>query len=101
MDARREKRDRVHTSTITVAVLPEPTEVTRVSRSGASSGRRAEQFESTALLTVRPTGMQARCETSRSQQHNGVAALELLRARLWALEAARVSEARAAERRGQ
>ena len=42
-----------------------------------------------------------RCETSRSQLQNRVAALGLLRARLWALEAARVSEVRAAERRGQ
>ena len=42
-----------------------------------------------------------RCETSRSQLQNRVAAPGLLRARLWALEAVRVGEARAAERRGQ
>src|SRR3954469_5689925 len=45
--------------------------------------------------------MQVPCETSRSQLQNRVAALGLLRARLWALEAARVGEARAAERRGE
>jgi integrase len=44
------------------------------------------------LLTHRPSGLQVRCETSRSQLQNRLAALGLLRARLWALEAARVPE---------
>jgi peptide chain release factor 1 len=106
-----EKRDRVHTSTITVAVLPEPTEVAvRVAERDLEwstcygtgpGGQKRNKTESTVLLTHRPTGLQVRCETSRSQQHNRVAALGLLRARLWALEAARVAEARAVQRRGQ
>jgi peptide chain release factor 1 len=53
------------------------------------------------LLTHLPTGLQIRCETSRSQQHNRVAALALLRARLWAQEHERLHDARAAERRQQ
>jgi len=106
-----EKRDRVHTSTITVAVLPEPTEVeVRVAERDLEwstcygtgpGGQKRNKTESTVLLTHRPSGLQVRCETSRSQLQNRVAALGLLRARLWALEAARVGEARAAERRGQ
>ncbi len=98
-----EKRDRVHTSTITVAVLPEPTavEVRVAERDLEWSTSSPTKFESTVLLTHRPSGLQVRCETSRSQLQNRVAALGLLRARLWALEAARVGEARAAERRGQ
>ncbi len=106
-----EKRGRVHSSTITVAVLPEPTavEVNVAEREldwstcygTGPGGQKRNKTESTVLLTHRPTGLQIRCETSRSQQHNRVAALGLLRARLWALEAARVAGARAAERREQ
>jgi peptide chain release factor 1 len=106
-----EKRGRVQTSTITVAVLPEPTAVdVQVAERDLDwstcygtgpGGQKRNKTESTVLLTHRPTGLQVRCETSRSQQHNRVAALGLLRARLWAREAARVAEERAAERRGQ
>jgi len=106
-----EKRDRVHTSTITVAVLPEPSEVeVRVDerdldwstcRGTGAGGQKRNKTESTVLLTHRPTGVQVRCETSRSQQHNRVAALALLRARLWAAEHDRLHAARAQERRQQ
>src|SRR5580704_16192795 len=105
-----EKRDRVHTSTITVAVLPEPTEVEvhvaerdlewSTCYGTGPGGQKRNKTESTVLLTHRPSGLQVRCETSRSQLQNRVAALGLLCARLCALETARVGEARAAERRG-
>ena len=106
-----EKRGRVHTSTITIAVLPEPTEVeVRIAPGdldwsyclGTGAGGQARQkTSSTVLLTHRPTGLQVRCETSRSQHHNRIAALALLRAKLWAREHQRVHEARAVERRDQ
>src|SRR5262245_49133844 len=106
-----DKHGRVHTSTITVAVLPEPTEVeVRVAPGdldwsyclGTGAGGQARQkTSSTVLLTHRPTGLQVRCETSRSQSHNRVAALALMRAKLWAREHQRVHDARAVERRGQ
>jgi len=106
-----EKRDRVHTSTITVAVLPEPTEVeVRVDerdldwstcRGTGAGGQKRNKTESTVLLTHRPSGLQVRCETSRSQQHNRAMALVLLRARLWAAERDRVQGARAVERQAQ
>jgi peptide chain release factor 1 len=106
-----EKRERVHTSTITVAVLPEPTEVeVRIAERDLDwstcygtgpGGQKRNKTESTVLLTHRPTGLQVRCETSRSQQHNRVTALVLLRARLWALERGRLDQARAAQRRDQ
>jgi peptide chain release factor 1 len=106
-----EKRDRVHTSTITVAVLPEPpaVEVRLAERDLVWSycygtgpgGQKRNKTQSTVLLTHKPSGLQVRCETSRSQQHNSVAALALLRARLWALEHGRLHEARAADRRAQ
>jgi len=106
-----DKRGRVHTSTITVAVLPEPTEVeVRIAPDdldwsyclGTGSGGQARQkTSSTVLLTHRPTGLQVRCETSRSQHHNRIDALALLRARLWAREHERLHAARAQERRDQ
>ncbi|HXU72233.1 MAG TPA: peptide chain release factor-like protein [Polyangia bacterium] len=106
-----ERHGRVHTSTITVAVLPEPTAVeVRVDerdldwsmcRGTGSGGQKRNKTESTVLLTHRPTGLQVRCETSRSQQHNRVLALAILRARLWAAERDRVQGARDVERRAQ
>jgi peptide chain release factor 1 len=106
-----EKRGRVHTSTITVAVLPEPTDVeVRIAPGDLDwstcygtgpGGQKRNKTESTVLLTHRPTGLQIRCETSRSQQQNRVAALALLRARLWAREHDRLAAARAQERRDQ
>ncbi|HEY2744888.1 MAG TPA: peptide chain release factor-like protein, partial [Polyangia bacterium] len=106
-----ERRGRVHTSTITVAVLPEPSAVeVRVDerdldwstcRGTGAGGQKRNKTESTVLLTHRPSGLQVRCESSRSQQHNRALALVLLRARLWAAERERVSSARAAERQAQ
>jgi len=106
-----ERHGRVHTSTITVAVLPEPTAVeVRVNerdldwsmcRGTGSGGQKRNKTESTVLLTHRPTGLQVRCETSRSQQHNRVLALAILRARLWAAERDRVQGVRDVERRAQ
>ncbi|HJZ87426.1 MAG TPA: peptide chain release factor-like protein [Polyangia bacterium] len=106
-----DKRGRVHTSTITVAVLPEPTPTEvriceadldwSTCRGTGSGGQKRNKTESTVLLTHLPTGLQVRCESSRSQLHNRGVALALLRARLWAAEQARRQAARAAARRGQ
>ena len=106
-----EKHDRVHTSTITVAVLPEPSEIEvrlderdldwSTCRGTGSGGQKRNKTESTVQLTHRPSGVQVRCETSRSQQHNRAMALVLLRARLWAAERERLHGARASERRAQ
>ena len=106
-----EKHGRVHTSTITVAVLPEPTEVdVRIAPGDLEwstcfgtgpGGQKRNKTESTVLLTHRPTGLQVRCETSRSQQHNRIAALALMRAKLWARERERAHAERAQERRDQ
>ena len=106
-----EKRGRVHTSTITVAVLREPTEVeVRVAPGdldwsyclGTGAGGQARnKTASTVLLTHRPSGLQVRCETSRSQHHNRIDALALLRARLWEGEHDRLHAERAQERRAQ
>ena len=106
-----DKHGRVHTSTITVAVLPEPAEAQiRVDERDldwsmclgtGSGGQKRNKTASTVLLTHRPSGMQVRCESSRSQHHNRATALALLRARLWARAQGRLDEERADERRRQ
>jgi len=106
-----EKRGRVHTSTVTVAVLAEPeeTELQIAERDlkwstcygTGAGGQKRNKTETTVKLTHLPTGLQVRCEDCRSQLRNRRVALDLLRARLLALEEARRGEARAADRKQQ
>lgn len=106
-----EKRGRVHTSTVTVAVLPDPTEVQlRVDqrdlewstcRGSGPGGQNRNKTETAVVLKHIPTGETVRCENERSQFQNRQTALALLRARLWAKEQARVSGERAQDRKRQ
>lgn len=104
-----EKRGRVHTSTITVAVLPVPTEIElaidpkeiewSTCRPGGSGGQAMQKTESAVQLHHIPSGIIIRCESERSQTQNQASALAHLRAKLFAErhEADRV--ARNAQRR--
>jgi peptide chain release factor 1 len=104
-----DKHGRVHTSTITVAVLPEPTAaevvlperdlVWSTCRGTGAGGQKRNKTESTVLLTHRPT--EVRRETARSQLQNRATALALLRARLWAAEHGRLATQRADARKQQ
>lgn len=106
-----EKRGRVHTSTITVAVLPEPTDAQLRLRPGdlawvtcrgsGAGGQHRNKTESAVVVTHRPSGLSVRCESERSQHQNRETALALLRARLHATEVERRSAARADDRRRQ
>jgi len=106
-----EKRGRVHTSTITVAVLPEPAaaEVSlcekdlawSTCRGTGSGGQKRNKTETTVLLKHLPTGIQVRCETTRSQLRNRELALALLGARLWQSAQSRLYEERKSERKQQ
>jgi len=106
-----EKRGRVHTSTITVAVLPEPTtaelrlaagDVQRVTcRGSGAGGQHRNKTETCVVLTHVPTGLTVRCESERSQHQNEQTALALLRARLHAAAAKRSADARDQDRRRQ
>lgn len=88
-----EARGRVHTSTATVAVLPERTE-TEVSidpkdisiglfHSGGPGGQNVNKVETGVRITHLPTGIVVACREERSQLQNKERALEILRAKLW------------------
>lgn len=106
-----EKRGRMQTSTITVAVLPEPTEAQvkiaerdlhyATCRGSGAGGQHKNKTETAVQLTHLPTRMMVRCESERSLDQNKKTALAILRARLWEAERARVHSARAEERRQQ
>ena len=106
-----EASGRIHTSTATVAVLPEPEDVEvaiadgdlRVDtmRAGGAGGQHVNKTESAVRMTHLPTGIVVNVQEDRSQHRNRAKALALLRAKLYDLERRKQESERAAERRGQ
>lgn len=106
-----EKRGRVHTSTVTVAVLPVPRgpQVNidpgdldwKTCRGSGAGGQHRNTTDSAVQLTHLPTGLMVRCESERSQHQNKASALALLSARLQERAEAQVQEKRRDKRRAQ
>ena len=106
-----ESGGRIHTSTATVAVLPQVDEVDfhldpadiemQVFRSSGAGGQHINKTSSAVRLIHKPTGTVVECQQERSQFQNRDRAMELLRARLYEAKVREQEEAVTAERRSQ
>ena len=106
-----ETQGRIHTSTVTVAVLPELEEVEfhleekdlriDVFRSSGAGGQKVNKTSSAIRVTHLPTGMVVECQDERSQYKNKDRALSILRSKLYELEKEKQRSAVAAERKSQ
>jgi peptide chain release factor 1 len=106
-----EASGRIHTSTATVAVLPEAEDVDiaineadlkiDTLRAGGAGGQHVNKTESAVRVTHLPTGIEVKMQEDRSQHRNRAKAMSILRARLYDFERQKLDAARAAERRGQ
>jgi peptide chain release factor 1 len=106
-----ESQGRIHTSTVTVAVLPEAEEVDvtidesdlriDVYRAQGAGGQHVNKTESAVRITHLPTGMAVAMQEEKSQHKNKAKAMKILRARLYEQQRASLHATRAADRRSQ
>ena len=104
-----ESQGRVHTSAITVAILPEAEEVDfeldmndvrkDTFRASGAGGQHINKTESAIRLTHIPTGVVVECQDGRSQHKNLEKAISVLRSRLYQQELDRIHNERAAQRK--
>lgn len=106
-----ESQGRIHTSTVTVAVLPEAEDVDveinpadlqiDTYRSGGAGGQHVNKTESAIRITHLPTGTVVECQDERSQYKNKDRAMKILRSRILEAEREKQHDAIAGERRAQ
>lgn len=104
-----ETQGRIHTSTVTIAVLPEAEEIDLVinpndlridvMRSGGSGGQSVNTTDSAVRIVHIPTGTEVKCQDEKSQHKNRDKAMKILRSRLLQAEIDRAQAAETSARR--
>jgi peptide chain release factor 1 len=106
-----ESQGRIHTSTVTVAVLPEAEEVDvqinegdlriDIYRASGAGGQHVNKTDSAVRITHLPTGIVVAMQEERSQHKNRAKAMKILRARMYEQQRASLHAARSADRKSQ
>lgn len=106
-----ESSGRIHTSTVTVAVLPEAEDVDVQIKaddielstfcSSSAGGQHMQKNETAIRIIHKPTGIVVTCQDERSQQQNKLKAMAVLRAKLYDYECQKMEAERSGMRKGQ